>query len=30
MPIIEDLEDQCLKPDIVAVDAGYVSGKNIL
>jgi transposase len=30
MPIIEDLEDQCLKPDIMAADAGYVSGKNIL
>ena len=30
IPIIEDLEDQGLKPDILAVDAGYVSGKNIL
>jgi hypothetical protein len=30
MPIIEELEDQYLKPDIMAVDAGYVSGKNIL
>jgi hypothetical protein len=28
--IIEDLEDHGLKPDILAVDAGYVSGKNIL
>jgi hypothetical protein len=30
MPIIEDLEDQGQKPDIMAADAGYVSGKNIL
>jgi hypothetical protein len=30
IPIIEDLEDHGLKPDIMAVDAGYVSGKNIL
>jgi transposase len=30
IPIIEGLEDQGLKPDILAVDAGYVSGKNIL
>jgi len=30
IPIIEDLEDQGLKPEILAVDAGYVSGKNIL
>jgi hypothetical protein len=30
IPIIEDLEDHGLKPDIMAADAGYVSGKNIL
>ena len=30
MPIIEELDDQGLRPDIVAADAGYVSGKNIL
>ena len=30
IPIIEDLEDHGLKPDILALDAGYVSGKNIL
>ena len=30
IPIIEDLDDHGLKPDILAVDAGYVSGKNIL
>jgi hypothetical protein len=29
MPIIEELEDQCLKPDIVAADAGYASSKIV-
>jgi hypothetical protein len=29
-PMIESLDERGLKPDILAVDAGYVSGENIV